>query len=83
MRKLTVLFTPRVIDVHVRELEGDANGDGVVNVVDKVIVRNNFGKTSDDPNWDYSADVNSDDVVNVIDKVIVRNQFGDTGCGCP
>lgn len=59
------------------KLAGDANGDGVVNILDKVMVRNAFGSTG------YNlADVNCDNVVNILDKVIVRNQFGQSGCAC-
>ena len=60
------------------KLAGDANGDGVVNILDKVMVRNAFGTTG--PNL---ADVNCDNVVNILDKVTVRNQFGQNGCACP
>ena len=60
------------------KLAGDANGDGVVNILDKVMVRNAFGQSGDNP-----ADVNCDGVVNILDKVIVRNQFGQSGCACP
>lgn len=59
------------------KLAGDANGDGVVNILDKVLVRNAFGTTGPNP-----ADVNCDNVVNILDKVIVRNQFGQSGCAC-
>lgn len=60
------------------KLAGDANGDGVVNIIDKVWVRNAFGSSGENP-----ADVNCDNVVNIIDKVLVRNQFGQSGCACP
>ena len=62
--------------------EGDANGDGVVNVLDKVLVRNHFGKSSE-TGWWFDADVNCDGVVNVLDKVICRNQFGLSSCNEP
>lgn len=81
--KLTVtssasgLSTEEIVGITVKRA-GDANGDGVVNIVDKVMVRNAFGSTGPQP-----ADVNCDNVVNILDKVIVRNQFGQTGCGCP
>ena len=45
----------------------DVNGDGVVNVLDLVIVANAFGEAA--------PDVNGDGVVNVLDLVIVANSF--------
>ena len=70
------LAPSRIIDIYVK-LAGDANCDGVVNVLDKVIVRNHFGQSCGDPSWDPGADVNCDCVVNILDKVYVRNQFGE------
>ena len=63
------------------KLAGDVDGSGVVNIIDKVAVRNAFGQTGD-PGW-IPADVNVDGVVNILDKVIVRNEFGQSGCVCP
>ncbi len=64
------------------KITGDANGDGFVNIVDKVIVRNCFGQPGSGDCED--ADVNCDGVVNIVDKVIVRNQFGESGGNaCP
>ena len=77
---LTGLSSARTIGIAVK-LCGDANGDGVVNILDKVLVRNAFG-SSGPPGW-IPADVNCDGVVNILDKVIVRNQFGQSGCVCP
>jgi hypothetical protein len=71
------LTTEQTVDILVK-LAGDADGNGVVNIIDKVMVRNAFGSSSSQP-----ADVNCDNVVNILDKVIVRNQFGQSGCACP
>ena len=47
----------------------DVNGDGVVNILDLVVVAQAFGRDG------LEADVNGDRVVNVFDLVFVANQF--------
>jgi hypothetical protein len=74
------LSAEETIDIHVK-LAGDVDGNRVVNVLDKVQVRNHFGE-SGSPGW-IDADLDCNGVVNVLDKVKVRNQFGQTGCACP
>jgi arylsulfatase A len=54
-----------------RQLYGDANLDGVVDLTDLNIVRNNFGNFG-------IGDVNYDGVVNLNDLNVVRNNFGAT-----
>ena len=45
----------------------DLNGDGIVNILDLVIVANALGKTE--------PDLNGDGIVNILDLVIVANTF--------
>lgn len=63
------------------KMDGDADGNGVVNILDKVAVRNAFGQTCDPPG-SIDADVDCNGVVNILDKVMVRNAFGQTGVSC-
>ena len=57
---------------------GDQNGDGVVDIVDLVIVALNFGSESEDPDWNPSADINLDGIVDIVDIVIAALCFGAT-----
>ena len=52
----------------------DLNGDGIVNILDLVLVANQFGESGDN----LSGDVNMDGKVNILDLVAVANQFGKT-----
>jgi len=47
----------------------DVNGDGIVNILDLILVAQGLGT------GDLAADVNGDGVVNVFDLVFVANQF--------
>ena len=53
---------------HRQQLLGDVNGDGVVNILDLVLVASQFGQPED-----MRADLNGDRVVNIQDLVLVAN----------
>ncbi len=55
----------------------DVNSDGVVNVLDLVLIASNFGKIGQNP-----ADVNGDGVVNIVDLVKVAGEIG-AGAAAP
>ena len=55
----------------------DVNGDGIINILDLVLISANFGKTGQNP-----ADVNGDGVVNIVDLVKVAGEMG-TGAAAP
>ncbi len=76
------LSAEEIIGIYVK-LAGDADGSGRVDIRDKRLIRDHFGETSNDPNWDPRADVDCSSRVDIRDKRIVRDQFGDIGCQCP
>jgi len=51
----------------------DVNLDGSVNVLDMIVVGQNWGETGD-PHW-IRADVNTDGNVNVLDMIIVGQNW--------
>ena len=58
------LIEPSTLTVEA-EKTADLNGDGVVNILDLVILANAFGKDS--------PDLNADGVVNILDLVVISN----------
>ncbi|MDE0011435.1 MAG: dockerin type I domain-containing protein [Candidatus Poribacteria bacterium] len=60
------LIEPSTVTVKA-EKTADLNGDGVVNILDLVILSNAFGKDS--------PDLNADGVVNILDLVVISNAF--------
>ncbi len=62
-------------------LAGDANGDGAVNVLDLVQVRNQLNQPVTLGN--FRADVNADGAINILDLVAVRNRLNTAATPCP
>ena len=60
-------------------MQGDINGDGIVDIFDIVRVALSFGMTYPNPGWDPNADINNDNLVDIFDIVVVALHFGETG----
>ena len=56
-------------EIYLKTKTIDVNADGVINVLDLVIVANAMGDT------EGPADVNSDGIVNILDLVLISNEF--------
>jgi hypothetical protein len=72
----TVYFTVKIL--------GDMNSDGIIDIIDIVIIALAFGSASeDDPltpwdetlDWNPDADLNKDGLVDIVDLVMVVIQF--------
>ena len=68
-------------------IQGDLNGDGLVNIFDIVITATAFGSMEvDDPNtpwnetknWNPIADIKQDGVIDIFDLIIIGVNFGKT-----
>ena len=55
-------------------MKGDANGDGVINMTDAVVVTNRFHNIST-PECPLNADANGDGVINMTDVVVIINLY--------
>lgn len=65
-RQASLMLVPR----------GDANRDGVVNILDLTFVGASIGTTVGDPAYNSEADLNRDGSVNILDLTIVALDFG-------
>jgi hypothetical protein len=59
-------------------IPGDVNADGVVNILDAVILSNAFYSVPSSSNWNPNADINGDNAVNILDAIILANCFWQT-----
>ena len=55
---------------HRQERIGDVNGDGIVNILDLVLIASQFGQSGE-----TTADLNGDGIVNIQDLVVVANSM--------
>ncbi len=60
-------------------LEGDANNDNVIELLDFSILANTFGKSAGETNYDERADFNQDDAVDLNDFSLLAANFGAQG----
>jgi len=61
-------------------LQGDANADGAVNILDLAIIGSSFGTRIGSPGYRSEADLNNDGSVDILDLAIVGMNFGQA---CP
>jgi len=62
----------------VSPLSGDVNGDGIVNILDGVIIAVAFGTEPSDPKWNPLADIVADNIINIQDILLWAIHFGET-----
>ncbi len=64
-------------DVKVK-MQGDVNGDGIVNVLDLSVVSMSYGSFEGEPDYNLDADLNKDGVVDMRDLAKVAMNLGNT-----
>ncbi len=60
------------------KMQGDVNGDGIVDIVDLSIVAVVYGTFAHEPSYNPDADLNKDGVVDVMDISTVTIHYGDS-----
>jgi parallel beta-helix repeat protein len=60
------------------KIEGDINGDGIVDIADLTIVAVAYGLFEGEPGYDPEADLNKDGIIDIADISIVTMYYGNT-----
>lgn len=69
--------TDAVVDVVLAGIPGDANGDGIINVLDVISMTTYFLGNEVEPFCFHNADINNDQLINVIDVIGTVNMFSE------
>jgi hypothetical protein len=56
-------------------LIGDINGDGIVDILDAILLSNSFLATPGSSSWNSNADLNNDGIVDISDAIILSDHF--------
>ena len=64
--------------VQAKELIGDINGDGDVNILDAIQMGNAYLSHPGDPRWNPDADLNKDGNIDILDEILLRLHFGES-----
>ena len=73
--QLTVSNEDVQVNVLLSTLTGDANGDGLINVLDVIVVAGYFSGQEIDPFCFYSADINGDENIDILDIIGIITIF--------
>ena len=57
-------------------IPGDINGDGIVNILDAIVLINCFGKSSGQPGYNQAADLNPDGIIDIYDVILFSFHLG-------
>ncbi len=73
---INVINSPKEIKLGFGALQGDANGDGKVDILDFQLLSNSFGKVPGQTGYDGRCDFNSSNSVDILDFQLLSNNFG-------
>ena len=55
---------------------GDINGDGVVDILDALLLAGAFLSRPGSPRWNPNADLNNDGIIDIFDALLLALHFG-------
>jgi hypothetical protein len=58
---------------------GDLNNDNIIDLFDLITLFENYGLTSEDPEWDGVADLNCDGFMDLFDLILLFENYGTAG----
>ncbi|MBS7270094.1 MAG: hypothetical protein KIH10_14815 [Candidatus Freyarchaeota archaeon] len=67
-------FTPHLVEA--KELVGDIDGTGEVDIFDAITFAGSFGAIEGAPNWNALCDLNGDKIIDIFDAILLAGNFG-------
>jgi hypothetical protein len=71
-------FTDGTIYVGAQMLQGDINQDGIVDILDAIILSGSFNSEPGTPRWNANADLNGDGIIDIYDAITLAQNYGKT-----
>jgi len=56
-------------------LQGDATGDGLVDIFDAILLAKAFGASTTSTNWNADTDLNGDGIIDIFDAILLAKNF--------
>gem|GEM_PF-1701183 len=73
---VTLVAGENAITVNAQLREGDADGNGLINITDFSLLATPFGKLSGQAGFNIAADFNNDGIINITDFSLLATSFG-------
>ena len=77
-RTRTIVLTGNTSWTGVFRIQGDVNGDGIVDIGDISLCALAFGSMPEEPRWNPIVDCNQDCIIDIFDLVMIGIHFGET-----
>jgi hypothetical protein len=65
-------YTDGVIKV---AIPGDINGDGIVDILDAILLSNAYNAVPGSSRWNPNSDLKADDIIDILDAIVLANHY--------
>lgn len=78
INSLQIKVSHETEDASARVIQGDINGDHIIDIFDALALSGAFGPEPGQLNWNPNADLLGDGIVDIFDALVLAGNFGKT-----